>query len=307
MMMAKTGKRSIKPSVGDRTFYAVNNLCLGVVLIIVLYPLLYIVACSFSSSRAVVSGRVFLWPVEPTLIGYSTIFENPQIVNSFFNSVFYTVTGTAISLFFTLTGAYPLSRKDFKLRGVLMALFAFTLFFGGGLIPTYMLINNLGIINTRLAMVLPTALSVYNMVVTRTFFQNSIPNELLDASQVDGCSDLRFFASVVLPLSGAIIAVMALFYGVSIWNSYFNAMIYLNDEHLAPLQIILRKILVQNRVDISMMASNPSAAADISAKQSLSELLKYSLIVISSLPMLCLYPFIQRYFVKGVMIGALKG
>ncbi|MFV0399149.1 MAG: carbohydrate ABC transporter permease [Oscillospiraceae bacterium] len=303
MLVKRTNK--IKASSQDRAFFAFNNVLLILAFLLVTYPLIYVVACSFSSSRAVVSGQVFLWPVEPTLIGYQRIFENKLIMSGYANSIFYTIAGTLYSLVLTLTCAFSLSRSDFCLRKPLMGIFAFTMLFSGGLIPSYLLVSNLGLINTRLAMILPTGLSVYNLIVTRTFFENTIPNELLDAARVDGCSDFRFFGSIVLPLSKAIIAVMALFYAVGIWNSYFNAMIYLTDEKLFPLQIILRQILVQNKVDVSMLSA--SSAADISSKQSLSELLKYALIVVSSVPMMIIYPFVQKYFVKGVMIGAVKG
>jgi len=297
--------REFRLSGSDRTFYIIITLILAVVLAAVAIPLIYTLACSFSSSRAVVSGRVFLWPVEPTLLGYQRIFENPAIIGGYLNSIFYTISGTLISLFLTLTCGYALSRPDFRLRNAFMGIFAFTMLFGGGLIPFYMVVSNLGILNTRWAIILPGSLSVMNMIVTRTFFQSTIPQELLDSARVDGCNDFRFFVSIALPLSGAIIAVMALFYAVGLWNSYFFALIFLHNTKLFPLQLILRQILVQNKVDVTMLTA--SSAEDISARQSLFELLKYSLIVVASAPMMIIYPFVQKYFVKGVMIGAIKG
>ena len=297
--------RAMKRTRSDNIFLFIVTVILVLVFAVVAFPLIYTVACSLSSSRAVVSGRVFLWPVEPTLLGYRRIFENPSVMNGYLNSVIYTLGGTAISLFLTLTSAYSLSRADFGLRIPVMAIFAFTMLFSGGLIPTYLLVGKLGLMNTRWAIILPTAISVYNLIVTRTFFESTLPQELLDASRVDGCGDFRFFLTVALPLSGAIIAVMSLFYAVGIWNSYFSALIYLSNDRLFPLQLILRQILVQNKVDITMLTA--STADDISARQSLFELLKYSLIVVASAPMMILYPFIQKYFIQGVMIGAIKG
>jgi len=297
----------MKDSFSDRLFMSVNYFILGIIPLVVAYPLVYIVSCSVSSSQAVISGRVFLWPVDITTVGYTTIFKNSSILLGYGNTLLYTTLGTVLSVVLTLLGAYPLSRKDFILRNPIMMIFTFTMFFGGGLIPTYLLISRLGLIDTRAVMIVPGALSVYNVIITRTFFKATIPDELLEAAQIDGCGDFRFFRSVALPLSKAIIAVIALFYAVGIWNSYFSALIYLNDRNLYPLQMILREILVQNKVDPAMIQSGQLTAQDIAAKQGIYELLKYSLIVVASLPVLCIYPFIQKYFVKGVMIGALKG
>lgn len=294
-------------TVGDKIFMAINYFLLGIILIVVAYPLIYMVSCSFSSSRAIASGRVFLWPVEPTLIGYKTIFQNKNVMLGYWNSAVYTILGTILSVSLTLLAAYPLSRKDFASGNFIMFIFTFTMFFGGGLIPSYLLMDSLGLTNTRAVMVLPGAVSAYNVIITRTFFRTNIPDELLDAAQIDGCSDFKFFLSIAIPLSKAIIAVIALFYAVGIWNSYFNALIYLNDRKLYPLQMFLREILVQNKVDADMLSKAYMNVEDIMARQQVYELLKYSLIVVASLPMLCIYPFIQQYFVKGVMIGSLKG
>jgi multiple sugar transport system permease protein/putative aldouronate transport system permease protein len=213
------------------------------------------------------------------------------------------VVGTFVSVTLTILAAYPLSRKDLAGRNVIMFLFVFTLLFGGGLIPTYLVVREVGMLNTRWALIIPTALSVYNMIITRTFFQSTIPDELLEAAQLDGCSDFRFVRDVVIPLSGPIIAVNALFYAVSQWNQYFNALIYLTNPDLFPLQLILREILVQNQVDFSQI----SDVNQLMARQQLQDLLKYSLIVVASAPVLIIYPFVQKHFVRGVLIGSLKG
>lgn len=297
-------KRSIiRESGSDRVFTIVNYVILSIVLILVLYPLIYVVSASFSSSYAVLSGKVWLWPVEPSLDGYKAVFKNKNIVTGFQNTVFYTAVGTFINVIMTILAAYPTSRRDFRGRNFFMLLFVFTMMFSGGLIPTYFVVKDLHMINTVWAMLIPTALSVWNVIIMRTYFQITIPNELLEASQLDGCNDFRFLLKIVLPLSGPIIAVIALFYAVGHWNQYFNAMIYLKDPQLYPMQLILRDILVQNEVKIDMLGDVKSAAA----RQGLRELLKYSLIVVSSVPLLLIYPFVQKFFVKGVMIGSIKG
>ncbi|MFD0869025.1 MULTISPECIES: carbohydrate ABC transporter permease [Paenibacillus] len=288
---------------GDRLFNLINYTILFLFTITILYPLVYIVSASFSSPLAVVSGKVWLWPVDFSLAGYEAVFKHKLIWTGFANSLFYTVVGTVVNVVLTLMAAYPLSRKDFYIRHVIMALFVFTIMFSGGLIPSYLLVKDLGMIDTRWALIFPGALSVMNVIITRTFFQTTIPDELLDAGQLDGCSDFKFLLHVVLPLSGPIIAVLTLFYAVGHWNSFFSALLYLKRQELYPLQLVLRDILIQNEVDAEMM----SDVADAAARESLRELLKYSLIVVSTIPVLVIYPFIQRHFVKGIMIGSLKG
>ncbi|MCQ6560661.1 carbohydrate ABC transporter permease [Paenibacillus mendelii] len=288
----------------DRLFLLANDIFLFLILLVVLYPLVYVVSASFSSPSAVVTGKVWLFPVEPSLAGYKAVFSNKSIMTGYANTLFYTIAGTMLNVILTIAAAYPLARRDFKPRNVIMMIFAFTMFFGGGIIPTYILIKNLGLIDTRWVMILPQALSVFNIIITRTFFQNT-PSELLEASQIDGCSDMRYLISVLLPLSKPIIAVMALFYSVMHWNAFFDALLYLNSDNLRPLQLVLREILVVNSIDVSMMQN--VNIEELAARQGLSELLKYSLIIIASVPLLLFYPFIQRFFVKGVMIGAIKG
>ena len=287
----------------DRVFNVVNYLVLALFLVVVLYPLIYIVSASFSSAAAVTSGEVWLWPVDVTLDGYEAIFKHHLLVRGFLNSLFYTVVGTAVSVTLTILAAYPLSRKDLYGGGPIMFLFFFTLLFSGGLIPTYLVVKDLGLLNTRWALIFPTALSIYNMIITRTYFQSAIPDDLLDAAKLDGASDFRFLWSVVLPLSGPIVAVNALFYAVAQWNQFFSALIYLTDQSLWPLQLVLREILVQNNVDPAMI----SDVEDLIRRQNLRELLKYSLIVVATVPVLIIYPFVQKHFVKGALIGSLKG
>ena len=294
---------NIKESTDDRLFTILNYIILFIFTITILYPLIYIVSASFSSSTAVISGKVWLYPVEPTLAGYEAVFKHRLIMSSFLNSVFYTVVGTTINVLFTLIAAYPLSRKDFMPRNAVMALFVFTMMFSGGLIPSYLVVKELGMIDTRWSLIIPGALGVMNMIIARTYFQTTIPEELLEASQMDGCSDFTFVRKIVLPLSGPIIAVISLFYAVGHRNQYFSALLYLKHQELYPIQLVLRDILVQNEVDASMITD----IADQAARDGLRELLKFSLIVVSTLPVLIIYPFIQRHFVKGMMIGSLKG
>ncbi|MGC4193246.1 MAG: carbohydrate ABC transporter permease [Thermomicrobiales bacterium] len=287
----------------DRIFNIANHIILLLFLVAVAYPLIYVVSASLSDPRAVISGKMWLWPVDVTLEGYKAVLRNPKIVTGFRNSLFYTVSGTFVSVVLTLLAAYPLSRRDLKGRGIIMGLFLFTMLFNGGLIPTYLTVRALGMINTPFAMILPTALSVYQVIITRTFFQTTIPDELLEAAHLDGCSDFRFVRDIVIPLSGPIIAVNALLYAVGQWNSFFNALIYLTDQSLFPLQLILREILVQNQMDVSQFGD----IAKQMQRQNLQDLLKYSLIVVASLPVLIIYPFVQKHFVQGVMVGSLKG
>ena len=295
--------RRIRTSSRDRTFELVNNALLAVALITVGYPLIYIVSASFSSTQAVVGGRVWLWPVEFSLLGYQTIFEYRAVWNGYANTVFYTVFGTAINVVLTIMAAYPLSRRDLQGRNLFMFMITFTMIFSGGLIPTYLLIRSLGMLNTRWVMMIPNAIAAWNIIITRTYYQSTIPDELHEAAQLDGCSDVRFLMSVVVPLSGAITAVNALFYAVAHWNAFFNAFIYLSRKELYPLQIILREILIQNEVDNDVFTD----VAEQEAREGLRELLKFSLIIVASVPVLCIYPFVQKYFVRGVMIGSIKG
>lgn len=292
----------IQQTTADRRFYTMVSIILILLVLIVMYPIILVISSSFSSPAAVYSGRVILWPVELSTEGYKAVFKNHQILSGTRNSLFYTVVGTLINLAMTTLAAYPLARRTLPGRKGLMMMFVFTMFFSGGMIPNYILLMNLKLLNTRFSLLLPGAISVYNMILMRTFFQN-IPNDIYEAASIDGCSDIRYLTRIVLPLSKPIIAVLALYYAVGHWNSYFNAMMYLTDQDLAPLQLVLRDILVSNSVSLSEIADEET----MRARQGLSELMKFSLIVISSLPVILLYPFIQRYFVQGVMLGSIKG
>ncbi len=298
-------RRAIRESRGDQLFTVVNYLILAIILLLVLYPLIYIVSASFSDARAVTSGRVWLWPVDPSLAGYEAIFKNKFLVSGFANSLFYTVAGTLINVVLTVLAAYPLSRPDLPYRRTITFLFYFTTLFSGGLIPTYLVVRDLGMLDTRWAMLLPGALSIWNVLIMRTYFQSTIPQEIYEAAQLDGCDDFTYLRKVVLPLSGPILAVIALFYAIGHWNSYFNALIYLQSKELWPLQLVLREILIENQVDASMLAGlDPQQMA---IRQQLRELLKYSLIVVATMPLLLVYPFVQRHFVKGILLGSVKG
>ncbi|MDR2363824.1 MAG: carbohydrate ABC transporter permease [Spirochaetaceae bacterium] len=293
----------IRDTLGDRIFVTGIYLLLWVVLLIVLLPLVYIVAASFSDPQAVIAGNVWFWPVRPTLRGYDAVFKNPKLMTGFYNSFFYMIVGTLVNLIMTLLCAYPLTRKQFGARNVLSALMVFTMYFSGGMVPIYMVVKKLGLIDTRLAMIIPAALSVWNVILCRTYIVSVIPEALYESASLDGCSPLRFLIFIVAPLSTPILAVLALYYGVAHWNTYFNALIYLNRTELAPLQIVLREILVLSKIDPAMIAD----ARELAAKQGLTDLLKYSVIVVGSVPVMLIYPFVQKYFVKGVMIGAVKG
>lgn len=293
----------VRDTVGDRIFMAFNYLVLTLLLVVILYPLLYVLGASFSSGQAIASGRFWLWPVDATLAGYEAIFKNRMVLVGFYNSLFYTLVGTLINVVMTILAAYPLSRPELPGRRIIAFAFFFTLLFSGGLIPTYLVVRDLDMLSTRWAMILPTALSVWNVFIARTFFENTIPKELREAAELDGCDDFNFLGRIVLPLSGSLLAVLALFYAVGHWNSYFNALVYLYDQSLWPLQLVLRDILVQNQVDPGMLVD----AREMAAKAQLREILKYSLIVVATVPLLIVYPFVQKHFVKGVMLGSVKG
>ena len=288
---------------GDKIFTILIYAFLLIIFVIIAYPLLYVVAASFSDPQAVVRGDVVLLPVNPTLRGYKAVFQNAKIMTGFLNSFFYLFVGTALNLVMTMLCAYPLSRKEFRARGFISMFFVFTMYFSGGMVPSYILVNKLGLLNTRWAMIIPTAMSTYNMIICRTYIVNSIPDELYEASQMDGCSPFRYLLSVVTPLSKPILAVLTLYYGVAKWNDYFNALLYLYKDSLQPLTIVMKNILIMSQVDMTKVTD----ASAVSKLQGMSELLKYSTIVIAFLPVMLLYPLIQKHLVKGVMIGAVKG
>lgn len=292
-----------RKSKSDLLFDLINYSFLTVGMLLILYPLYFVLIASVSDPNHIYAGDVWLFPKGLTLDGYQRIFNDASIWIGYGNSLLYAALGTGISVTLTMFAAYPLSRRDFVGRNVFMMFFMLTMFFGGGLIPTYLLIKDLGMINTIWALVVPGAAGVFNIIIVRTFFQSTIPDEMREAAFIDGCSNTKIFLQIVIPLSKPIIAVMVLFHVVGFWNGFFDALIYLNDQSKYPLQLVLRNILVQNQVNSSMMADVESYAA----KLRVTELIKYGVIIVASLPLLILYPFLQRYFVKGVMIGSIKG
>ncbi|MDY3279811.1 MAG: carbohydrate ABC transporter permease [Eubacteriales bacterium] len=298
-MHAQTMK--IRQSREDRAFTAVIAVVVGLIMLLTIYPLYIVVISSFSAPMEVISGHVWLLPQGFSGEGYRRVFQNSDIFMSYKNTIIYTVLGTAVSLFFTLSAAYPLSRKKLYGRTGLMLLFTFTMFFKGGIIPTYLTVKGLGLYNNIWVMVLMGSLSIYNMIVARTFLQNTIPNEIYEATEMDGANDIQVFFQIVLPLSMPILAVLSLFYAVGIWNNYFTGLIYLKSRSLYPLQLVLREILVNDTSDMT-----DTLEANMN-KLLVQESVKYCVIVVSSVPMLVLYPFLQRFFAKGVMIGAIKG
>lgn len=299
----------IKESKTDRLFLICNYLYVTIAFVLVLYPVVYILSASISTPSYVNSGEMWLLPKGITFEGYIRVFENSKIWVGYGNTILYTVIGTLINLLVTLPAAYALSRKDFVGRGFFMGMFLVTMFFSGGLIPTYLIVKQLGLVNSMWALILPGAASVWNIIVARTFFQSTIPIELQEAAHMDGCTNLRLFLKIVVPLSTPIIAVMALFYGVGHWNSYFSALVYLNDQSKYPLQMVLRQILVLQEMSTSAQgaATSGEAAMAMNAKADMAALLKYAVIIVATLPIIAVYPFVQRYFVQGVMIGSVKG
>ena len=308
--MSKHTKR-IRMSPGDRVFVAINGFLLFLFFVATLYPILFVLSASFSDPTAVSTGKMILFPISPTFQGYEFILQYKEIWTGYANTLFYTIVGTMWNLFLTLPCAYALSRRDMGSRGVIMAIFMVTMYFSGGLIPGYLNMRDLGLLDSRIGLVLNTSISVYNLIVARTFFANSIPWELHEASFLDGCTDFRIFLKIVLPLSSPIIAVLTLYYGVGHWNAYFNALIYLQDRTKYPLQVFLREILVQGRFAEALIQSGEALSAEQMAelaKQSkTADMIKYGIIVVSTVPMMIIYPWMQKFFAKGVMIGSVKG
>jgi putative aldouronate transport system permease protein len=290
-------------STSEQIFDWIVNAILAIICILVLYPLLFVLVASFSSPEAVMRGEVWLWPTNITWIGYLRIFQNSEMLTGYVNTIVYTVVGTAINLIMSVAAAYPLSRKDFYGRNVIAAMMVFTMFFSGGMVPTYLLVKNLGMLNSMWALLIPGAVSVYNILIMRTFFANGIPYEMQEAASIDGCSNMTTLMRIVLPLSMPIIAVMILFYSVGHWNAYFSALIYLTDRDKYPLQLFLREILIQGQMQ-EMLGIGDDTQSQIVLE---GEAIKYAVVIVANLPVLLLYPFLQKYFTKGVMIGAVKG
>lgn len=287
---------------GDKIFDVINYTLLTILALSFVYVLVFVISASFSSPTAVYGGKVVLWPVDVTLEGYQRVFRETKVWIGYRNTIFYTIIGTVLSVALTTTSAYALSRKDLPGHGIVTGLLVFTMFFGGGLIPTYLIVKDVGLLDSMWAVILPGCVSMSNVIIARTFFVSSIPIDMLEAAQLDGCSNRRYFFSIVLPLSQAIIAVLCLYYAVGYWNQYFSAMIYLKDREKYTLQLILREILIESQASEAM--TDDLEAAQL---EQVSEVLKYALIIVASVPMLMIYPFVQKYFVKGVMIGSVKG
>ena len=291
----------------DVIFDTVIFIILTLILFIVAYPLYWVIISSFSDPTAVSAGKVLLRPIGFTLKGYAEVFKNSQVMRGFFNSIVITFVGVCVNLAVTLPTAYALSRDNFSGKKPITVFYMITMFFGGGMIPTYLVVKNMHLLNTIWALVLPGCLSVYNMIVARTFFKSNISEELYEAGEIDGCTQSRFFFQIALPLSKAIIAIMVLYYGVGHWNSYFSALLYISDQDKYPLQLVLRNILITNQTALSQTATTAAARAALQEQQQLIDVMKYSLIIISSVPVLIMYPLVQKHFVKGVMIGSVKG
>ena len=289
-----------RESRGDRVFYAVNLAILLLLAAIVLYPLYFIVIASISNADAVLGGRVYLYPVDITLVGYSKIIERTDVWLGYLNTIIYTFLSTVISLFVTILAGWALSRKSLPFRKFFMVFFIITMFFGGGLIPFYNVVSSLGLLDSMWAIILPSALSAWNLFMTKTFFEVGISESMVEAAEIDGAGQVRTFLFVVLPLSKAIMAVMALYYAVGQWNSYFNAMIFLQTEEKYPLQLVLREILIASET------TTGGSGETILEQYRLANQLKYVSVIVSSLPVIVLYPFVQKYFAQGVMIGSLK-
>lgn len=290
-------------SKGDLLFDVVNYSLLTLGMLLILYPLYFVVIASFSDPNRIYNGDVWLFPRDITWDGYTRIFHDKLIWTGYGNSLLYAVVGTVIGVTLIFMAAYPLSRKDFVGRSVITWFLLATIFFNGGLIPTYLLIKDLGMINTIWALVIPGAAGFFNIIIVRTFIQSTLPDEMREAAFIDGCSNTRFFISLVLPLSKPIIAVMVLFHVVGFWNGFFDALIYMTDQQNYPLQLVLRNILIQNQVNSNSLIDVETYAA----KLKVTELIKYGVIVVSSAPLLVFYPFLQRYFVQGTLIGSVKG
>lgn len=292
----------IKTSRDDRVFGVITVFTLIIVMILAIYPLFFSLIASFSSPQAIYQGKVILWPADITFEGYKKIFADKTIWTGYLNGILYTATGTLLNVIFTVPMAYALSRKEFPLGGVYMKIMVFTMYFYGGIIPLYFVVRQLHMLDSIWAVVLPTMISTYNLIIARSYFLGNIPEELKEAAFLDGCGYLGFFFKIALPLSKSLIAVMVLFYAAKQWNSYFEPMIYLNTESKFPLQLVLRTILID-----SQNALANSDASTVADKQQLVDLLKYGCVVVSSIPMLIFYPFVQKHFVKGMMVGAVKG
>ena len=296
----KPKKHRVRESRGDRVYYAIVYFVLLLLALLVVYPLYFVVIASFSSADAVLAGKVYLFPVDIDFTGYIRCFERTDIWIGYGNTIWYTLAYTILSVVFTVTAAWALSRKTLPFRKFWMIFFTITMFFGGGLIPFYKVVSDLGMLDSPLSIILPGTVSAWNLFMAKTFFQTGVPDSIIEAAELDGANRLRLFVSVILPLSMPIVAVLALYYAVGQWNSYFNAMIFLQDANLFPLQLVLKEILTASE------STTGGSGETILEQFRLANQLKYVTVIISSLPVFCLYPFVQKFFAQGVMVGSLK-
>ena len=311
-MKTMKGRRNfLKYSWNDSVFLFVLYAVLIIYFVVTLYPIVYVVSASFSDPVSVSSGEMILWPIRPSMQAYEYILQYKEIWLGYANTIFYTVVGTILNLVVTLPCAYMLSRKDVVGRGAIMTLFLITMYVSGGLIPSYLNLNELGMLNTRWSLLLPGVVSTYNLIVARTFFANSIPWELHEAAFLDGCNDWWIFGKIIMPLSSPIVVVLMLYYGVGHWNAYFNAMIYIRDRKLYPLQVFLREILTKGQFAANAIQESGGLSAEemmhMAEQTETANMIKYAVIVVATIPMLVVYPFLQKYFAKGAMIGSVKG
>ena len=292
---------------GDIIFDIFRNVFLIAIVFICIYPIYYAVVASFSDPNAVLGGKVYLWPVDFTLDSYRSVLDYKPIWTGYRNTLFYTSVGTVYNMFLLLPASYALSKKSLKGRNLFMFYFIFTMYFSGGTVPYYLVVRNLGLIDSPWAMIIPASFSVYNMIIVRTYF-SSFPEALRESAKIDGAGEGRIFVQIVLPLSKPIIAVMVLYHAVDRWNQYFPALLFLNDTKYYPLQMVLRQVLMMNQsISANVNGMSTEALADLVRRQRLAETMKYALIIIANLPVLIAYPFVQKHFVKGIMIGSIKG
>lgn len=304
-MHKKAARNAVKRTNAERAFDIVNTVLMVLVALLCFYPIYFTVIASFSDPTSVVTGKVLLYPKRITLDSYKEILKYASILNGYKNTLIYTSCGTLYNLLLLIPAAYALSKKVLKGRKLLMAYFIFTMYFNGGLIPYFLQLKKLGMLNTMWVLIIPSALNVYNLIITRTFFESSIPDTLCEAAKIDGAGEFRIFVQIALPLSGAIVAVMALYHAVAHWNSYFSALLFINKPELYPLQLVMRQILMTTQFQNEEMMSGLMVEEMVRRKY-VAETLKYALVILANLPIFVVYPFVQKYFVKGVMIGAIK-
>ncbi|MDL2233705.1 carbohydrate ABC transporter permease [Ruminococcaceae bacterium OttesenSCG-928-L11] len=299
-----SSRHGIRETKADRVFDVIVTILVALITFSIAYPLYFIVIASFSNPDLVASGQVILIPKDISISGYTYIFRDPRIMTGYLNTFLYTVLGTVLALCITIPAGYALSRRDMLGRGIIMKIMVFTMYFSGGLIPSYLIVKGLNLVDTRLVLIILGSFSAYNLIICKTFYESNIPIEVQEAADIDGCSIPRFFFSIVIPLSKATIAIMALYYAVAHWNDFFNGLIYVNKQALMPLQLFLRDILISGH---TLTNSNTADPEQLLNMQRIARTIQYGVIIVSSLPILVFYPFIQKYFVKGVMVGSIKG